>query len=249
MTGAAAPGPEHHPVASPQRAPARPLRVVLADDNPLVRAGLENLLGTCPDIEVVGVAADGAGATELALRLTPDVVLLDVRMPGVDGLSAAAGLHPSAAVLMLTHSDDPSVVGAALRAGARGFLVHTEIDGDELVTAIRTVARGGTYLSSSAGAAVAAALARGAALPAGGSGPAAVPDRARAGPPGGGHDLSPREAEVMDLIATGLTNRQVARRFFLSEKTVKNHVNRIFAKLGVSSRAEAVSRWLGPPGR
>jgi DNA-binding NarL/FixJ family response regulator len=218
------------------------LRVVLADDNPVVRAGLVNLLETCPDVEVVGVAVDGREAVELTSRHHPDVVLLDVRMPCLDGVGAAAAVSRRAAVLVLTHSEDPQVVTAALAAGARGYLVHTEMEVEELVAAIRTVARGGTYLSATAGTAMVSALA---------PGPPVAPE-----PPqveGGealarAYDLSPREAEVMNLIADGLSNRQIAARCFLSEKTVKNHVNRIFAKLAVSSRAEAVSCWLRPVG-
>jgi DNA-binding NarL/FixJ family response regulator len=228
------------------------LRVLLADDNPLVRLGLSNLLETCPEIAVVGVASNGREAVELATRALPDVVLLDVRMPEVDGIAAAAALSPRTAVLMLTHSDSPDVVSAALRAGARGYVVHTEIEVEELIVAIRTVARGGTYLSPTAGSAVTDYIL------AGGAGQGAGPPGGDGRPPPGGpalppvagaHDLSPREVEVMGLVAQGLTNRQIAAQYFLSEKTVKNHINRIFAKLAVASRAEAVSLWLRPGGQ
>jgi DNA-binding NarL/FixJ family response regulator len=243
--GPAAASPGRDP--SPGQGPPGALRVVLADDNLLVRAGLQNLLSTYEGLQVVGVAGDGHEAIALVRELVPDVVLLDIRMPGMDGLAALAGLPAGAAVLMLTHNDDPAAVGEALRHGARGFLVHTEIDADELVTAIRTVARGGTYLSSSAGTAV-AALAGDRDVAGPRTGGAHEPGK---GPPGRGSSegdfgLTPREAEVMDLVATGRTNRRIARELYLSEKTVKNHVNRIFAKLLVTSRAEAVSRWLAP---
>lgn len=221
------------------------LRVVVADDNAFVRAGLVNLLATEPGVDVVAQAGDGEAACALVEEHRPDVLLLDVRMPRLDGLGALRRVAGSTAVLMLTHAgDEPTVLGA-MAAGARGYVVHAEVGVDGLLDAIRTVAGGGSYLSPSAGTTLAAALAV-----------RAAPDH-RGPTPGPGrpdHGLSAREREVMELIATGLDNRAVAGRLFLSEKTVKNHVNAIFAKLGVTTRTRAVSRWLraegaGEPGR
>jgi DNA-binding NarL/FixJ family response regulator len=213
--------------------PTRPdvLRLVIADDNPVVLAGMTNLLGTVPGLEVVGSAADGREALELVRALAPDLALLDVRMPHLDGISVAQAIAATVPVLMLTHSDEPEVIAAALAAGARGYVVHSEFDVGEIVSAVRTVAAGGVHLSPTAGAILARAAA---------SATTAVPDSTSPDPWG----LSVREREIMDLIARGLTNGQIARDCFLSEKTVKNHVNRIFAKLAVTSRAEAVSQWL-----
>lgn len=212
------------------------LRLVLADDNPVVRTGMASVLATVPGMEVVGTASTGREAMELVAQLRPDIALLDVRMPLADGITVAQSISPTVPVLMLTHSDEPEVISAALAAGARGYIVHSEFDVDEIVAAIRNVASGGVHLSPSAG----SVLARNAGRPR--ATPAEDTNRpARTEDPWG---LSTREREVMDLIAQGLTNGQIAARCFLSEKTVKNHVNRIFAKLMVTSRAEAVSRWL-----
>ncbi len=223
-----------HP--DPARAARCPdtLRLLLADDNPVVRTGMASVLATVPGMEVVATASTGREAMELVASVRPDIALLDVRMPLADGITVAQCISATVPVLMLTHSDEPEVISAALAAGARGYIVHSEFDVDEIVAAIRNVASGGVHLSPSAG----SVLARTAARP-----------RAAAGddPPARAQDpwgLSPREREVMDLIAQGLTNGQIAATCFLSEKTVKNHVNRIFAKLMVTSRAEAVSRWL-----
>jgi DNA-binding NarL/FixJ family response regulator len=215
----------------------RPLRLVIADDNPVVRTGMANVLGTLAGLEVVGCAADGQEALDLVERLRPDLALLDVRMPQVDGIGVAQAVAASVPVLMLTHSDEPEVIAAALAAGARGYVVHSEFDVDEIAHAIRTVAGGGVHLSPAAGAILTEAAARAAlSTPV----PGSANDDGAPDPWG----LSTREREVMELIAAGLTNGQIAKQCFLSEKTVKNHVNRIFAKLTATSRAEAVSRWL-----
>jgi DNA-binding NarL/FixJ family response regulator len=154
-------------------------------------------------------------------------------MPQVDGIAVAQSIAATVPVLMLTHSDEPEVIASALAAGARGYVVHSEFDVDEIVSAVRTVAGGGVHLSPAAGSILAQAAARS-------MGSAAV----TADSPVQTWGLSAREQEVMDLIADGKTNGQIAKECFLSEKTVKNHVNRIFAKLMVTSRAEAVSLWL-----
>jgi DNA-binding NarL/FixJ family response regulator len=226
-----------------------PLRVLVADDNPVVRAGLAALLGGHPDIEVVAEAADGDEALRAAARLGPDVVLLDVRMPGTDGLTALPELARLAPVMMLTYSREPEVVAEALRRGAVGYLVHGEFTAAELFAAVRDTSRAKAAVPDSVGVSyepnensshlqsVVAQSSK--ARP----GFAArfhrrVPNRLNFG-------LSSREVEVMDLIASGMSNQQIAAACFISEKTVKNHINRIFAKLHSSSRSEAIAHWLG----
>ncbi|MEU3343836.1 response regulator transcription factor [Streptomyces sp. NPDC006700] len=256
----------------PQPAQAVPLRVVVADDNPVVRAGLTALLSGRADITVVAEAADGRAAWEAAQQHRPDVVLLDVRMPGVDGLSALPYLVRIAPVMMLTYSSESEIVQEALRLGAGGYLVHGEFTADQLVTAVRDIKEGRAHFTPTAASALVDRLRRdqpvvdaiahdrisptsqetGRSLetlshlqPAVGQSssgwtggrPAAV-DRSR-------FQLSAREAEIMDLIASGMTNQQIAATCFISEKTVKNHINRIFAKLHSTSRSEAAAKWLG----
>ncbi|MFF5260652.1 response regulator [Actinomadura viridis] len=214
-----------------------PIRVVVADDNPVVRSGLVALLEARGEAEVVGEAGDGKHAIELAERLKPDLVLLDVRMPLVDGVTAAQVLSKLTRVLMLTYTDDPEVVRSAVRNGASGYLVHGTFTADALAAAVRDAAGGtGNPLSPAAVSALMAAVQE--PRPATGGDTARTGDHARFG-------LSAREAEVMDLIARGLTNRAIAAELFLVEKTVKNHVNRIFSKMSVDNRATAIARWLG----
>ncbi|GAA2445950.1 response regulator transcription factor [Streptomyces glaucus] len=262
--------------------PPAPLRVVVADDNPVVRAGLTALLSGRADITVVAEAADGRQAYEAAHHHRPDVVLLDVRMPGVDGISALPYLVRIAPVVMLTYSRESEIVQEALRRGAGGYLVHGEFTADQLVTAVRDIKEGRAHFTPTAAGALLAQLRQGT----GPSGPP-LPDglgqtnatahdnysptplqpntstenlsqlqpnvRQSSGWPGGrpaAHDrsrfqLSTREAEIMDLIASGMTNQQIAATCFISEKTVKNHINRIFAKLHSTSRSEAAAKWLG----
>ncbi|MER7477010.1 response regulator transcription factor [Streptomyces sp. NPDC126510] len=302
-TGAPQP-PPHHPFADlPQPAqPVRRLRVVVADDNPVVRAGLTALLSGRPDIEVVAEATDGRQAYDAAQQHRPDVVLLDVRMPGVDGISALPYLVRIAPVVMLTYSRESEIVQEALRRGAGGYLVHGEFTADQLVDAVRDIKEGRAHFTPTAAGALLAQLRRdqtpapplpeglggsssataygiptsakshsqpqNPALPAHfmppsapsaptssenlsqmqphvgqsssewTSGRPAAPDRSR-------FRLSTREAEIMDLIASGMNNQQIAATCFISEKTVKNHINRIFAKLHSVSRGEAVAQWLG----
>ncbi|MFG2403662.1 response regulator [Streptomyces brevispora] len=319
----------------------RPLRVVVADDNPVVRAGLGALLSGRDDIEVAAEAADGRQAYDMALRHRPDVVLLDVRMPGVDGISALPHLVQVAPVMMLTYSRESEIVHEALRLGASGYLVHGEFTADQLVQAVRDTKNGRAHFTATAANALLAHMRQGpgpqgAQLPEGlgsalttgvpyqvpgydadGSGhapgyapghvPSQVPGQvsghasgqvsgpgmlpqhgayAYMPPPGtaapmpppathpvrpsqglshvqpgvaqssvvGGpgsslnrqqYGLSSREVEVMELIASGMSNQQIAATCFISEKTVKNHINRIFTKLHSSSRSEAIARWLG----
>jgi DNA-binding NarL/FixJ family response regulator len=242
----------------PFPAPARPapVRVLVADDNPVVRAGLTALLSGRDDITVVAEAADGREAYEAAARHRPDVVLLDVRMPGVDGLAALPHLARIAPVLMLTYSDEPETVQEALRRGAGGYLVHGEFTVDQLVAAVRDTGAGRAHFTPTAATAVLAQLrSTGSAnahdeSPSQPQFPATFPEslsqlQSAVGQSRRGFRLSAREAEIMDLIASGMTNQQIAALCFISEKTVKNHINRIFAKLHSTSRAEAAAKWLG----
>jgi DNA-binding NarL/FixJ family response regulator len=205
------------------------VRVLLADDQRVVREGLGTLLGLLDGIELVGTAADGAEAVELARRHDPDVVLMDLRMPRVDGIEAirrlaALGDRPRA-IALTTYADDASVLGA-LRAGARGYLTK-DAGAEQIRAAVEAVARGEAALDPSVQHHVVAALA--------GDEPAAV------GPAGRLPDeLTPREAEVLALIAAGRTNGEIAEALVVSAATVKSHVNHIFAKTGVRDRAQAV---------
>jgi DNA-binding NarL/FixJ family response regulator len=203
------------------------IRVLVADDNAVIRGGLCSLLETLDDVEVVGEAGTGQEAIERTQLLDPDVVLLDVRMPVLDGVSAAATIAGRARVLMLTYSDEPEIVTAAIRAGASGYLVHGTFDPDELGTAIRTVNDGGSLLSPDAVPGVFEALRQ-----------APVRDDDR-------HGLTDREREVMELVARGRANAEIGQTLFISAKTVKNHINHIYAKLGATQRAEAIAVWLG----
>jgi DNA-binding NarL/FixJ family response regulator len=207
------------------------IRVMLADDQRVVREGLGTLLGLLDGIELVATAADGEEAVALAAAHDPDVVLMDLRMPRVDGIEAirrlaSRGERPRA-IALTTYADDASVLGA-LRAGARGYLTK-DAGADEIRAAVEAVARGEAALDPSVQHHVVAALA--------GSGAAGVP---AAGEPGLPDELTPREAEVLGLIAEGLTNAEIADRLVVSAATVKTHVNHIFAKAGVRDRAQAV---------
>jgi DNA-binding NarL/FixJ family response regulator len=206
--------------------PEAPLRVLLVDDHPLMRHGLRALLEDVGEAEVVGEAGDGAEAVELALALNPDVVVMDLVMPGVSGLDATRRLidsRPDLGILVLTMSDDDASVFAALRAGARGYVLKGS-GGGEFLSAVRAVARGEAVY----GAAVAGRIRR--FLTGGQPEEAPFPE------------LTPREREILDLLADGRTNAEIASRLFLSLKTVKNHLTSIFAKLQVADRAQAAVR-------
>ncbi|MGW1727061.1 response regulator [Streptomyces sp. NPDC002306] len=245
----------------PLRTPVKPLRVVVADDNPVVRAGLTALLSGREDITVVAQAADGHEACEAADRHRPDVVLLDVRMPGVDGLSALPYLVRIAPVVMLTYTRESETVREALLRGAGGYLVHGEFTVDQLVAAVRDIRDGRAHFTSTAADALLAQLREAGATAHGeeASQPLSrttspqnlshmqpdVGQSSSTSSPASAAQLSTREAEIMDLIASGMSNQQIAATCFISEKTVKNHINRIFAKLHSTTRAQATAKWLG----
>jgi len=204
------------------------IRVLLADDQRAVREGLGTLLSLLDGIELVGTAADGEEALALAAREDPDVVLMDLRMPRVDGIEAIRRLAERGdrprAIALTTYADDASVLGA-LRAGARGYLTK-DAGADQIRAAVEAVARGEAALDPAVQHHVVAAL----------SEPAPA-ERAAPELPDG---LTPREAEVLGLIAAGLTNAEIADRLVVSAATVKTHVNHIFAKTGARDRAAAV---------
>lgn len=204
------------------------IRLVIADDQALVRDGFCSILGREPDMEVVAEAADGAQAVAAVTRTRPDVALLDVRMPVMDGLQAGRRIlaAPSAPrVLMLTTFDADEYVYEALRGGASGFLLK-DIRSGQLVEAVRTVAAGQALLSPS----ITRKLIERFIL----AGPAAQEAPRELG------ELTPREREVLLLIAEGLSNAEIAARLYLSEATVKTHVNRLLAKLRLRDRVQAV---------
>jgi DNA-binding NarL/FixJ family response regulator len=205
------------------------IRVVVADDQAVVRAAFEALLGTQPDIEVVGTAADGAEAVRVCRELRPDVVLMDVRMPGVDGIEAIRTLMADGAAapraLVLTTFDLDEHVYDALGAGASGFLPK-EVTAEELFHAVRVVAAGDALLAPSVTRRLVAEFSR--LRP---RLPARPAELAR---------LTARETEVLRLIAEGLSNAEIAARLVLGEETVKSHVSRVLTKLGLRDRAQAV---------
>ncbi len=261
------------------------IRVLAADDQRVVREGLAMLLGLLPDVEVVGTAADGEEAVALAAEARPDVVLMDLRMPRLDGAQATRRLRelcPEVQVIVLTtYADDRSVIDA-LRAGARGYLTK-DAGAAEIRRALHDVINGRAVIDPAVQGHLVDAIATGGDGPAGGGpggggpqgggsggggfrgggpgggGPGGGPGGGGPGEPGGtggrggtgasrdaAHSapdtgLTPREAEVLSLIADGLSNAEIAQRLFVSEATVKSHVNHLLAKIGVRGRAQAVS--------
>ena len=201
------------------------LRVVIADDHPVFRSGLTALLATDDELEVVGEADDGQAAIELVERLQPDVVVMDLHMPNVDGVTATRAItqsSPHVAVLVLTMFDDDDSVFAAMRAGARGYVLKGSNQA-ELVRAIHVIGSGGAVF----GPAVATKV---------------MHYFARHSPGGAFPQLSEREREILDQLASGLSNPRIAARLRISEKTVRNHVSNILTKLAVSDRAQAIVR-------
>ena len=200
-----------------------PVRVLVADDHPMVRGGLISLLGSMHGVDVVGEVGTGTDAVRVAVELRPDVVVMDLRMPGMDGVEATARIRerlPGTAVLVLTMFDEDALVERALAAGARGFLLKGA-EGQEIERALRSVHAGEAVLGRQ------------------------VADRVLARAVGLAHGptslgLTPRETEVLDLVARGVGNAAIAARLHLAPKTVGNHISAIFAKLGVGTRAEAI---------
>lgn len=222
------------PDAQPSAGGRAPVRVLLADDQRLVRESLATLLGLLDGVELVATACDGEEALAQVARHRPEVVLMDLRMPRLDGIAATRRLrehHPEVRVISLTtYADDESVLGA-LRAGARGYLTK-DASGEDIRAAILTVAGGDAALDPAVQHHVVAALASE------GAPRAAPPADAVAELP---DDLTPREAEVLALIAEGLTNAEIAERLVVSPATVKSHINHVFAKARLRDRAQAVN--------
>jgi DNA-binding NarL/FixJ family response regulator len=207
------------------------IRIVLADDHTLVREGIRTLLGLVDDLALVGEAATGAATVEVVARTRPDVLLLDMRMPEGDGLFVVndlAGRGALPATLILTTFDDDAAAIDVIRAGARGFLLK-DVTLDRLVSAVRALAAGETLIQPALTARAEQALTGAAA------GRGAPPPDA-----GGPEPMSPREREVLRLLAAGYSNREIGRALFIAEGTVKNHVSSILAKMAVRDRTRAV---------
>jgi len=203
-----------------------PVRVMIADDHPVFRDGLASLLDPLEGIEVVARAADGAEAVAMVAEHRPDVIVMDVQMPELNGIDATRRIvaeHPGVGVLVLTMGEDDGTVLSALRAGARGYL-RKGAEQDEIVAAIRTVHGGGVVFGASLAARIAEILT-----------PANRPERPFP-------ELTERETEILDRIAAGRNNGQIAAELYLSPKTIRNNVSSILAKLRATDRAEVIIR-------
>ncbi len=217
------------PDPSPGRAAREPIRVLVVDDHALFRRGLEMVLDAEPDIEVVGEAGNGAEALARAIETTPDVVLMDVRMPrggGIDACTSIKDAVPSAKIIMLTISDEEADLFEAIKAGAMGYLLK-EISIDEVAGSVRAVAEGQSLISPSMATKLLTEF-------------ASMIKRGDERQPIPGPRLTEREMGVLRLVAKGLNNRDIAKALFISENTVKNHIRNILEKLQLHSRMEAV---------
>jgi DNA-binding NarL/FixJ family response regulator len=214
------------------------IRVLVADDQAAVREGLATLLDLTPGIEVVGEARDGAQAVELVAEHAPDVVLMDLHMPGVDGIEATAQItrdHPGTRVVVLTTYADDATIQGALRAGALGYLTK-DADRVQIARAVQAAASGQSVLDEAVQRKLIATIGSGAATPSPISSPPASPFPPSPPPAG----LTAREIDVLRLIAAGKSNPEIAKELFVSEATVKTHINHVFAKTGARDRAQAV---------
>lgn len=207
-----------------------PLRVIIADDHPVYRDGLASLLASIEDLEIVGLAADGRQAVELAAALAPDVVVMDLRMPVLDGVEATRQItttSPHTGVVVLSMFDEDDLVFAALQAGARGYLLK-DADDSEIARVIRGIGRGEAIFGPSTARRLLDHLNRTAALP---NNPGRTPFP----------QLTTREREVLEQLARGHPNAHIAATLFLGERTVRNYVSNIFTKLQVANRAQAIA--------
>ncbi len=207
----------------------RKLRVIIADDHAVVRSGLRAILEDEADIEVVGEVGDGHAALELAQELLPDVILMDIKMGDWDGVTATRRVRnavPSVRVIVLTNYDEDDLVFAAIRAGASGYLLK-EVRGDQLTNAIRTVADGFSLIYPSVARRVLDEFGR-------------LRATVTAGEDEGYGDLTPREREVLKLVASGRSNKEIGAQLGISERTVKTHISNIFSKLELTDRTQAV---------
>jgi len=203
------------------------IRILVADDHPVYRDGLRALAARSPDLELVGEAANGTDAVAMAEQTLPDVILMDLRMPGMTGIEATRAIldrRPETRILILTMSEDDDSLFAAMRAGARGYLPK-DADSEELIRAIRAAALGEVIFGASIASRLQAFFA---------------PTRARAADPF--PELTEREDEVLELIAQGRSNHDIAARLQISDKTVRNHVANVFNKLRVADRGQAIVR-------
>ncbi|MGP3776801.1 response regulator [Streptomyces sp. SDT5-1] len=215
----------------------RPIRILLLDDHEVVRRGLRDLLGAEPDMTVVGEAGTAAQALARGPALRPDVAVLDVRLPDGDGITICRELRvliPDVSCLMLTSFDDDDALLDAIMAGAGGYVLK-QIKGSDLVSAVRTVAAGQSMLDP----ATTARLMRSLRGPEQGGRNGSNEEAAAGKPVAEGVELTERERDILALVGEGLTNRQIGGRLFLSEKTVKNNISRLLAKLGVERRIQA----------
>jgi len=232
LPGPSTPGPATGP-ATPDGAKPDPIRVLLVDDHAMVRRGMRDFLDLHDDLEVVGEAADGREALAAVAALLPDVVVMDLLMPGMDGIEATAMLtstHPNIAVVVITSFVEEERIAAAIQAGASGFLLK-DAEADDLAAAIRA-AHAGEVVLDPAVAGVVARRMRGGRT---GAAPDTEEQRARLAL----EQLTPREREILDGLARGLSNRAIADELGIAERTARTHVSNILAKLGLSSRTQA----------